>query len=212
MTSVVCGAPHYLCTWKGQTWQNFTLHWFLTVHLYTSVHGIQFAPIIAWCNSVRMARISGCQNNWTEYISNKADMERFFQIIPVGTTINLIVCAFRSFIDPLWKSAVLNPRVKSNGLMHWNYPDFKEIYTVTVLFSNLAHMFRIYLMWIMTKNMRVSQKVGWRVNGNSDISTLAIHTLSIHTSFKYWLLGSYVHLKHWLPGRLSWFHFSLLTL
>jgi hypothetical protein len=29
------------------------------------------------------------------------------------------------------------------SLMHWNYPDFKEIYTVHC--SNLAYMFRMYI-------------------------------------------------------------------
>jgi hypothetical protein len=43
--------------------------------------------------------------------------------------------SFKMLAD-LRKSAVLTPRVKSNGLMHWNYPDFKEIYTSH--FSNLA--------------------------------------------------------------------------
>jgi hypothetical protein len=48
----------------------------------------------------------------------------------------------------------LKPRVKSNGLMHWNYPDFKEIYTVH--FSNLAYMFRMsFDVNKMKKNMGV---------------------------------------------------------
>jgi hypothetical protein len=42
-------------------------------------------------------------------------------------------------LDPLRKSAVLKPRVKSKGLMHWNYPDFNEIHTVHL--SNVAFMF-----------------------------------------------------------------------
>jgi hypothetical protein len=59
------------------------------------------------------------------------------------TSKSMYFSLFFTPIDPLRKSAVLNARVKSIGLIHWNYPDFKEIYTVH--FSNLAYMFRMYI-------------------------------------------------------------------
>jgi hypothetical protein len=43
-------------------------------------------------------------------------------------------------IDPLRKSTVLKPPVKSNGFMHWNYPDFKEIYMDGTPFKHGIHV------------------------------------------------------------------------